>query len=242
MDLITSGINGLDSLLHGGIPKGNQIVIAGGPGTGKTLMSLEFLFHNALAGKKTIFFSLEETIEKVIEGFTSAMPDYKDDIKKVIDNGNLVMSGRETALMIRASGKENVYEVDNLISQLSSQINNEGAEVAVIDSLSVFTLLTNELPIYKRSMYLLTEILQRSNVTTLLTAELSERNIANLQFKSEFFIFDGIIALYQNIANKRRISEMEIIKMRRNSHSFEIVPYQITPNGIKVFTKASTIY
>lgn len=242
MDLIKSGITGLDSLLHGGIPQGNQVILAGGPGTGKTLMSFEFAFHNAMSGKKVIYFSLEETTDKIIESFSLAMPDFADDAKKLIADKRFIMSGRETALMIRNGTKEDTYQIDNLISRLSSIIANEKAEFVVIDSLSVFSLLTNDSPIYKRSMYLLTETLQRLNATTILTAELSERDITNLKFKSEFFIFDGIIVLYQLIANKRRMSEIEVIKMRRNSHSFEIVPYLITSKGIKIFIKDSNIY
>ena len=47
---IKSGIEGLDSMLDGGIPEHNQTIIAGGPGAGKTLLSFEILYRNAKAG------------------------------------------------------------------------------------------------------------------------------------------------------------------------------------------------
>ncbi len=65
MELIKTGIAGLDDLLNGGIPRGNQVLISGGPGTGKTMLSLEFLVRNAINGRKGIFFNSEETGEKL---------------------------------------------------------------------------------------------------------------------------------------------------------------------------------
>ncbi len=242
MELIKTGIAGLDDLLNGGIPRGNQVLISGGPGTGKTMLSLEFLVRNAINGRKGIFFNLEETGEKLKEEFLSAMPNLKEDFDKVIKKGTLILSGRETALRVRGGKGDNPYEIDNLIAQLSETIRNEGVELVVIDSLSVFSLLTDESSVYKRSMYLLTETLQKLNVTSLLTIELTERNVSALKFKSEFFIFDGLIVLYQMIENKKRISEIEIIKMRGNSHSFDVLPYQILPQGIKISVKNMGLY
>src|SRR2546421_10874564 len=44
-DLIKTGIEGLDELLLGGIPRGNLILIQGAPGTGKTTLGLEFVYR-----------------------------------------------------------------------------------------------------------------------------------------------------------------------------------------------------
>ena len=54
-------IEGLDLVLHGGIPTGRVTLVGGGPGTGKTLLGLEFLYRSALTGHPGIFLSFEET-------------------------------------------------------------------------------------------------------------------------------------------------------------------------------------
>ena len=42
-----TGIEGLDDITEGGLPKGRPTLICGGPGCGKTLMSVEFLVKGA---------------------------------------------------------------------------------------------------------------------------------------------------------------------------------------------------
>jgi replicative DNA helicase len=48
---IATGVAGLDDILEGGFPAGRTTLISGGPGTGRTMLGLEFLYRSALAGK-----------------------------------------------------------------------------------------------------------------------------------------------------------------------------------------------
>ncbi|WP_082054391.1 ATPase domain-containing protein [Methyloterricola oryzae] len=38
---IPSGIKGLDKITQGGLPKGRAVLVAGGPGSGKTLLGIQ---------------------------------------------------------------------------------------------------------------------------------------------------------------------------------------------------------
>jgi len=67
----------------------------------------------------------------------------------------------------------------------------------VIDSISLLDILVNDPLTYRRSMLALVSNLRRMGVTSILTAELSSPERAKLEFKPEFFIFDGIIIMYQ---------------------------------------------
>jgi len=51
MELVKTGIQGFDTMIQGGIPQGHNILIAGGPGTGKTSFAMEFLYRGALNGE-----------------------------------------------------------------------------------------------------------------------------------------------------------------------------------------------
>ena len=55
----------LDELLGEGIPRGSSLLIGGVAGTGKTVLSLEFIYRGAQAGEKGILFSFEETEERL---------------------------------------------------------------------------------------------------------------------------------------------------------------------------------
>ena len=53
-----SHISGFDEILYGGLPEGRTTLIEGGPGTGKSIVALEFLYRSALAGQAGIFVAL----------------------------------------------------------------------------------------------------------------------------------------------------------------------------------------
>ena len=58
MTAINTGISGLDEMIHSGIPDGSIISVIGPAGSGKTIMSLQFLHANLLQGKKCLYFIL----------------------------------------------------------------------------------------------------------------------------------------------------------------------------------------
>jgi len=60
-----SGIEVLDSELHGGIPVGSTVLISGGSGVGKTTLSMQFLANGASMGEKGVFFTASETLPKL---------------------------------------------------------------------------------------------------------------------------------------------------------------------------------
>jgi len=57
------GIEGLDNLIGGGIPQSHSILICGSPGTGKTILSMQYLYQGAMNGEKGIYVSIEEDPE-----------------------------------------------------------------------------------------------------------------------------------------------------------------------------------
>ena len=60
VDRCPTGIDGLDSVLSGGIPRGNTILVTGSCGTGKTTLCMEFLVHGAIADENSMFVSVTE--------------------------------------------------------------------------------------------------------------------------------------------------------------------------------------
>ena len=62
---VKTGVPGFDSLFAKGIPKGSSVLIAGGPGTGKTIFCLQTLYNAATRGEKCLYMSFEENEEKL---------------------------------------------------------------------------------------------------------------------------------------------------------------------------------
>lgn len=101
---IQTGIDGLDTILNGGIPTKNQTLIVGGPGSGKTLIVAEILYHAAKSGIPCAFIAFDEKPENIQRNFESAFPsmvDFADLIKKKM----IVIDGNDGAVKI-ATNKE----------------------------------------------------------------------------------------------------------------------------------------
>jgi circadian clock protein KaiC len=233
--VVKTGIEGLDSMRFGGIPEGNQVIVAGGPGAGKTLLSFEFLYKGAKEGTTSLFLALEESPSRVLQNAKSCFKDFTD-IDDLIANKKLIIDGEDPTTILRssdpASGSQ--YEFGKMVSDIESIITSTGAKRLVIDSLSVMDLLVNSENTYRRSMLALVGNLRRLGVTTLLTAEMPTPERSKLEFKTEFFVFDGIVIMYAKGEEEKRMLGMEVIKMRGAKHSYVTTPYEITSSGINV--------
>ena len=67
MDRISTGVLGLDKIIDGGFINNTVACVMGMPGTGKSMMALQFLLRGIHHGKKGIYFSLEEKPEKILK-------------------------------------------------------------------------------------------------------------------------------------------------------------------------------
>src|SRR5437867_11401924 len=61
-----TGIDAIDHILNGGIPRGNTVLISGSVGTGKTSMCIEFLIRGALEGENSLYLSVTEPTDKLL--------------------------------------------------------------------------------------------------------------------------------------------------------------------------------
>lgn len=62
---LSTGVAGLDQVLHGGLLPGRTYLVRGGPGTGKTMLGLHFLTAGARRDEKTLFITVEESTEQI---------------------------------------------------------------------------------------------------------------------------------------------------------------------------------
>ncbi len=236
---IRTGVEGIDSMVEGGIPDGNQTLLAGGPGSGKTLMSFEFLYKNALAGNIGIFFSFEEESQRIIQNAKDAFTEFTD-IDRLLEEQKLIIYGSEQSKAYMSKGEEKPrFAFGEMATQIESLVASVNAKRVVIDSISVIKLFIRDQFEYRDLSVSLISMLRRMKVTSLLTMEIDTPEKSNLLFQPEFFIYDGIIAMYSTGGDgENRTPAIEIIKMRGSKHSFTTVPYEITSSGIDLLLLA----
>ena len=233
---VTTGIDDLDRMLNGGIPEGNQVVVAGGPGAGKTLTSFEFCYKNAKAGIPSLFFALEESTSNIIKNAKKAFPDWTD-IQELIDKRMLLIDKREIISAGMGDQLANPKESFKLaVAQIAANIKMYHIGRVVIDSVSTIKLLVGDPLAYRMFTLNMVEVLRIAGVTSLLTLEVENTQRDNMQFLPEFFMYDGIIFMYSTASEAERTPSIEVIKMRGSKHSFKTIPYEITSNGVKLLT------
>jgi len=135
-----SGIRGLDEITFGGLPKGRPTLIAGGPGSGKTLMSMEFLVRGAIDyNEPGLFMAFEETAEELAQNVASLGFDLKD---LIAEKKLLVDYVRVERSEIEETGE---YDLEGLFVRLNYAIDSIGAKRVVLDTIeSLFAGLGNE--------------------------------------------------------------------------------------------------
>ncbi|MDE1860471.1 MAG: hypothetical protein KGH72_02020 [Candidatus Micrarchaeota archaeon] len=234
-DKIGIGIYGIDKMLFGGIPSGNQVILSGGPGSGKTLFAFEFLYRGALKGEVGILFSLEEKPEMILDNAKEAFGDLADVDKLVAEKKLILYGSGDIRSYFRGEGEGSKYAFGEMITELESAIESSHATRIVIDSISILKLLIRDPFEYRNISIDLVSALRRLKVTALITIEMDVADKGRVLFQPEFFIYDGIISMYSSgDEGSNRTLTMEIVKMRGSKHSFTTVPYEITPAGINV--------
>ncbi len=235
---IKIGIKGVDALLSGGVPEGSQVVIAGNPGSGKTLLAFEYLYRGAENGEVGVFFSFNEDTDILLQSIKESFPELKR-IDDFVNEKKIIIFGYEETKTFMQKGSESTnYAFTGMISQLQSRIEDYHARRIVIDSLSYIKLYPNTLFEYRNLSTSLLVILNRQHVTSLITAELESENAS--KYQPEFSIYDGLIIL-DTILNKNgnRTPTFEVRKMRGVNHKHIAVPYRITPSGVDIASAGS---
>ncbi len=232
---ISTNIVGLDKMLSGGIPLGNQVIVEGGPGSGKTLLCFEYLYKGAKAGENGVMFSFEEEAESIINNAKAAFTSFTD-IDDLIKQGKITILGsEETKLYMQKNQADTAYSFGNFISEITSVTRQHNAKRIALDSISVIKLFITDMYYYRSLSISLLSVLTRQGITSLITMESIAAEKTNTFYQPESFIYDGLILLFftgKDLEN--RIPSIEIVKMRGTDHIYNAVPYEITQNGFNI--------
>jgi circadian clock protein KaiC len=228
MNLIKTGIHGLDDMLGGGIPQGRTILVTGSAGTGKSTLGVEFLAKGAQNSENGILVSLEEDVEDLYEDYLN----FGWDLKSLEEAGSLRVITPPIPLKI----EEADIDIDNLINTIQRAVSDISAKRVVIDSLSVLISGLEEKDRRKKILKLST-LLRELECTSLVVYEVTEGEEEDSDYGVGGYIFQGIISLYYKKKGAARVRGIEIRKMRGLNHSTKTKTLEITPNGLKVYSE-----
>jgi KaiC/GvpD/RAD55 family RecA-like ATPase len=234
MRRITTGINGLDELLEGGLPQGRCFLVSGGTGTGKTIFCMQFLMDGAQHDESGVYITLDERPELIREDmlrFGWNIRKFEDESKLKIIDGTVAKIGvpSQEEYSMPATG----FDLDKLLMEIMKAISKIKAKRVVIDSIPALGVnFENEHEI-RKAVLKLTYMLSRTGVTTILTTEIDDTKQFS-KYGVEEFVSDGVIVLYYMGIGAQSNRTMHIRKMRATKHSEFIHPMEISAVGIKI--------
>lgn len=228
MDRVKTGIEGLDEMLEGGLPKSQAVAIMGSFGTGKTTFGLQFINQGLKLGEKGIFISLEEDQESILSSARS----FGWDLAPYIQQKKLAI--------VKLEPNDAKTTILRIRSDLPEFINSFGASRIVLDSVSLLNLLFEADHEKRSNLFNLIQMIKRTGATCVMTAEVSDSNPNASRDGLVEYAVDGVIALrYEENKERAEVQlTVRVMKMRRIAHSRRVKPYAITSKGIEIHAAA----
>src|ERR1700743_2147739 len=227
-----TGISGLDEITGGGLPTGRPTLIAGEAGSGKTLMSLEFIVRGALIyNEPGVFVAFEEKTDELAMNVASLgfdLEQLQKDKKVKLDHVHIEKSE------IEETGE---YDLDGLFIRLGYAIDSIGAKRVVLDTIeNLFSGLNNQ-AILRAELRRLFHWLKEKGVTAIITAEKGEGTLTREGI--EEYVSDCVILLDHRVINQISTRRLRIVKYRGSVHGTNEYPFLIDEDGISVLPVTS---
>jgi circadian clock protein KaiC len=222
-----TGIQGLDEITFGGLPRGRSTLVSGSTGCGKTMLAMEFLVRGAKQyGEAGVFMSFEETADELTQNVASMGFDIKALAarrKFLIDHVRVVRSEIEEA---------GAFDLEGLFIRLGSAIDSIGAKRVVLDTLEALFGGFSNVGILRGELRRLFAWMKEKGVTAVVTAERGDGMLTRHGF--EEYISDCVILLDHRVVNQLSSRRLRIVKYRGTVHGTDEYPFLIGRDGISV--------
>ncbi|MBP7528897.1 MAG: circadian clock protein KaiC [Syntrophorhabdaceae bacterium] len=227
-----TGITGLDEITNGGLPRGRPTLVAGGAGSGKTLLALEFLVKGAtLYDEPGVFMAFEETAPELATNVDSLGFDLTHLAKRKKLAVDYVYIERSE---IEETGE---YDLEGLFIRLGHAIDTIKAKRVVLDTLEVlFAGLPNE-SILRAELRRLFRFLKEKRVTAIVTAERGTERFT--RHGLEEYVADCVILLDHRVTEQISTRRLRVAKYRGSAHGTNEYPFLIDQEGISILPVTS---
>ena len=243
MDRVSSGVKGLDEILGGGFPKGRTILVVGSPGSGKTILAIQFLHAGAVAGERSIYITFDEKPEQVKQNVS----EFGWDLDRLEGEGKIMFVD---ATPFRRAGsverqeqrslpfQEVLPEISfgGLVDTVKRLADEEDVTRLAVDPITSLSVRYQSPVKRRRAMLMLFDALSSTGATCLVTSELRTAMLSR-RFQLEEFLSQGVVLLRTGIHQGNVVRAVQVEKMRGIAHDTQLRPYAIGQNGIEVYAK-----
>jgi circadian clock protein KaiC len=223
-----TGIAGLDLVLNGGLEPGAVVVVAGAPGTGKTILAQQMCFAASTAERRCVYYTtVSEPHTKLVrhlEQFAFFDPQALGARVEHIHLGDFLRPARRDGLQ-------------DMIAEIVRKTLEEEPAIVVVDSAKMLRDFADEREL-RAALYDLTGRISQTGTVLVLIGEYTPEE---LRSGIEFSLADGIIQLEYEAREPVDRRWLRIAKMRGGSHRSGKHTFRIGPGGVEVFPRIETL-
>jgi circadian clock protein KaiC len=221
-DRLLSGHAPLDQVLGGGLPASAISLITGLPGTGKTIIAQQYVFHNARPERPAVYFStVSEPLDKIVR-FGQGLDFFdRDAVGKSVFFEDL-------GTVIGAGGLSSVTK------QIATVLKERRPGLIVIDSFKGLREFADSIGDFREFLYALAGMLSALAVSSLWVGEYEEAEVGSL---AEFAVADAILHLATERAGQREIRFLTVRKLRGSGFRSGQHAYRLSGSGLQLFPK-----
>lgn len=225
-----TGIDALDNILYGGIPRCNTVLLSGSCGTGKTSLALEFLIHGAMNEERSLFVSVTEPVTKLLD---NVIPyDFFD--RSLVDDRKLVLVDMPVIYerIGLTKAELNMEEVGLLVTSILDLAKELEIKRMVIDSITSVGYKLKAQEKIRSFILKISHGLSIIGCTSILVSEVPPGTQAYSMFMVEEALADGIILMGNMERRGDLLRTLQVIKMRGTMHSRAKYVLDLTPAGV----------
>jgi circadian clock protein KaiC len=227
LDKCRTGIQGLDDITEGGLPRGRPTLLCGGAGSGKTVLGMTFLVNGAVQfNEPGVLMTFEETADDV----TANVASLGFDVAGLVADKRLVLDHvRVERSEIEETGE---YDLEALFVRLGYAVESIGARRVVLDTVEALFAGLSDAAILRAELRRLFRWLKDRQLTALITAERGNGSLT--RHNLEEYVSDAVILLDHRVHEQLSTRRLRVVKYRGSSHGTNEYPFLIDRAGISV--------